>query len=399
MEHAMIAPLLEPAAPKSVGMSGDQLDAASDYVQKMVEIGAIPLAEILVARHSKIVLHRCFVNSEVSAKGIEITSDSIFEVASITKVFCALLMMKQVEMGNVSLEIPVAEYIPEFGRFGKETVTPRHLLSHSSGMQDLINGPEPASFEELLDKIYEQPLVFEPGTRSSYSTLAFDILVEIMRRVTGRELVDLGGELLFGPLGLTHTHFRSPGRRREQVLPIFDRELVPHDDPFDAGLEHRPHFRFSVGGARGCSNVLDMAAIAQMMLNKGTYRGVKVLSPVTVQRMTERQFPWSDTPDRLTSPNRYSFLSKGLGWMVRGDAVFFGSDLMSPRDFFHGVAYGSRVVVDPVYDLLTVFSTSAWHDSPPGPESRTKSLPKTADHEWKIQHVFGNMAFAAICSQ
>ena len=135
MEHAMIAPLLEPAAPKSVGMSGDQLDAASDYVQKMVEIGAIPLAEILVARHSKIVLHRCFVNSEVSAKGIEITSDSIFEVASITKVFCALLMMKQVEMGNVSLEIPVAEYIPEFGRFGKETVTPRHLLSYAGPHQ------------------------------------------------------------------------------------------------------------------------------------------------------------------------------------------------------------------------------------------------------------------------
>ena len=303
--------------------------------------------------------------------------------------------MKLVEMGRVSLEVPVAEYIPEFGRFGKETVTPRHLLSHSSGMQDLIDGPEPTSFDELLERIFEQSLVFEPGTRSSYSTLAFDVLVEIMRRVTGRELSDLGEELLFGPLGLTHTHFRSSGEWREQVVPIFDRDLVPHRDPFDAGLEIHRHFRFSVGGARGCSRVLDLAAIGQMMLNKGTYGGNRVLSPTSVERMVERQFSWADTPERLCSPQKYHFISKGLGWMVRGDALFLGSDLMSPRAFFHGGAYGSRLIVDPDYELVTVFSTSVWHDHAPIPVSRRETIPKPADHVVTIQQVFGNMVFAA----
>ncbi len=397
MKREPLPEALETATPEAAAMSADRLEAAGDYVRKMVEMGALPLAQVLVARRSRIVLHRSFVNSEVQTQGHEITAESIFEIASVTKVLCALLVMRQVEMGNVSLEAPVAEYIPEFGGCGKGEVTPRHLLSHSSGMCDVITAPQPASFEDLLDRICRSPLVFEPGTRSSYCTLAFDLLAEILRRVTGRSLADLGDELLFRPMGMEHTHFRSSGEWRDRVVPIFDRSLTPHRDPFNAGLEPRPYFRFCSGGARGCSNLLDLAAVAQMMLNKGHHGGVRVLSPASVERMVERQFPWWDTPERLSSPGRYHFISKGLGWMVRGDAHFFGSDLMSPRAFFHGGAYGSRIVADPDYDLLIVFLTSVWHDTSPGPEVTMEKVPLTADHVTKIQQVFGNMVFAAIC--
>ena len=98
-----------------------------------------------VARFSKIMLHHCFVNSEVFAKGIKITSDSVFEIGSITNVFTHYLVIKLVEMGNVPLEILVAESIPEFG------IALRHPLSQSPAVRDHINGPEPATFGKWLD--------------------------------------------------------------------------------------------------------------------------------------------------------------------------------------------------------------------------------------------------------
>lgn len=104
-----------------------------------------------VARFSKIMLHHCFVNSEVSAKGIKITSDSVFEIGSITNVFTHYLVIKLVEMGNVSLEILVAESIPEFGQFVKEFIALTHPLSQSPAVRDHINGPEPATFGKWLD--------------------------------------------------------------------------------------------------------------------------------------------------------------------------------------------------------------------------------------------------------
>ena len=108
-------------------------------------------------------------------EGYDIIDDHIFEVASITKPLCSFVVMRQVEMGYLSLDIPVAEYIPEFDKAGKGLVTARHLLSHSSGLGDLINGPHPISTEELPERIYDLSLMFEPGTRANYSTLGFEV--------------------------------------------------------------------------------------------------------------------------------------------------------------------------------------------------------------------------------
>ena len=105
--------------------------------------------------------------SRLADEGVRVEPDTIFRLASVTKVLTATLVMQNVEMGRLSLDTPVAEYIPEFGKNGKEAVSPRHLLSHSSGMSDKIDGPRPTSFAELLERVYERPLEFEPGTRSN----------------------------------------------------------------------------------------------------------------------------------------------------------------------------------------------------------------------------------------
>ena len=267
-------------------------------------------------------------------------------------------------------------------------------------MGDLIDSPQPTSTEDLLERIYDQPLVFEPGTRSSYSTLAFEVAAELVRRVGGKELAELGDEL-FGLLGMGQTHFRarcefrSPRAWRTHALPLFDRDLRAHEDPFDGELEHHPHFNYTTGGGRGCSSAIDLAVFAQMMLNKGSYGAARVLSPASVDRMVERQFVWSDTPERLTRGDRYMYISKALGWMVRGEPFFLGSDLMSPRAYFHGGAYGSRVLVDPDYGLALVFMTSTWQNPVTGEEAI--EVPEYANSVIKIQQVFANMVYAALC--
>jgi CubicO group peptidase (beta-lactamase class C family) len=303
-------------------------------------------------------------------------------------------------MGNLSLDIPVAEYIPQFGKAGKGVVSARHLLSHSSGLGDLILGPRPTSTEELLERVYDLSLVFEPGTRSSYSTLGFEVVAELARRVSDKELAELGDEL-FGSLGMGQTHFRardefdSPRAWRAHALPLFDRDLRPHEDPFDGEMEDHLHFNYITGGGRGCSSATDLAVFAQMMLNKGSYGDTRVLSPASVERMVEPQFAWSDTPERRTRADRYIYLSKALGWMVRGDAFYFGGDLMSRRAYFHGGAYGSRVLVDPEYDLALVFMTSTWQHAVTGQEAM--KVPEYANSFIKIQQVFANMVYGALC--
>jgi CubicO group peptidase (beta-lactamase class C family) len=391
---------LQESLPEPVGMSASQLEAAACYMKEVVDLGALPLSEILVARGSRIVLHDRYVNPRVAEQGFELTGDTIFEVASVTKPLCALVVMRQVEMGRLALDIPVSEYIPEFGKVGKGLVTTRHLLSHSAGMGDLIDGPPPTSTEELLDRVYDQPLVFEPGTRSSYSTLGFEVVAELVRRVSGEELSKLGDDL-FSSVGIGQTHFRARGESgsasawRRHVLPLFDRDLVAHEDPFDGEMEIHPHFEYITAGGRGCSSAADLAVIGQMMLNKGRYGNVRVLSPASAERMIERQFVWSDTPERMTSSDRYMFLSKALGWMVRGEALYFGGDLMSPRAFFHGGAYGSRVLVDPEYDLVLVFMTSTWQHPVTGKEGI--QVPEHVNDFIKIQRVFANMVYGALC--
>ncbi len=349
---------------------------------------------VVVVRNSKIVLERSFVHPHASDQGVDIRPDSIFQIASVTKPLTATLVMKNVEMGNLSLQTPVADYIPEFGKNGKEIVTPRHLLTHSSGLSDKISGPKPTSFNELLERIYEKPLVFVPGTNYSYSTLAFEVLIELIQKTSGLNLEKLSRKLLFGPLGMNNSYFNTPGAPQNRVIPLFDRSMKVNNKPYDTGLERNYHFKFNVGGGNGLSTPIDIAILCQMMLNGGNYNGLKILSPVTVSRMVENQFEWWDSPNIQAGPNKPDFVSQGLGWMVRNKAHYRGSDIMSNRAFFHGGAYGMRAIVDPEYDLITIFLTSAYHEKTAG--NKSKSTFSWLSHHHQIQQIFGNMVSGAI---
>ena len=382
----MSAHTLRTDTPQSAGMDAEQLERTAAYVQRAVDEDILPLADVLVARRGRIVLHRSFVNDKVAGDGHRLEPDSLFYLASFTKPMVATLVMQQVERGTISLARPVADYIPEFGQRGKEQVTVRHLLCHASGLPDALTVPvtHVASNDEFLEMICAQPLVFEPGTRCTYCTWGFAVLAEIVRRVTEQELEPLGRRLLFDPLGMADTHFGWDEGWDGRIITCFNSDLQQHEDV-------TPESMAMLRGDTGAySRALDLAAFCQMMLNGGSYNGARILSPLSVQRMIESQYPWWDTPERLSGDPDVQFhtLSKGLGWQMRGDNFFRGSDLMSSRAFFHGGALTMRAIADPESELITVFMTSIM--------ATGEGVSAYFGQPGQVSHTFGTMAFAAV---
>jgi CubicO group peptidase (beta-lactamase class C family) len=380
-------PILTVGDPETVGMSSEQLERTRLYIERAVQEGVVPLADILIARHGKIVCRHSAMHPQLAERGLGLKPDSLFYLASFTKIFVATLFMQQVEWGNLSLDRPVADYIPEFGQRGKQAVTARQLLAHASGLPDELGfsvthlGP----ISEFLEEIYKQPLVFEPGTKGSYSTWGYVVLAEMLRRVTGLQFEELARKCLFDPLGMSNSHFGYKEERKERVVPVFGANCqIPE------ALNSLDLFSMVRGDTGAYSTAFDIAALCQMMLNGGSYGERRILSPVTVQRMTERQYPWRDTPERLsgTAEAQFVTLSKGLGWMVRGDSFYRGSELMSPRACFHGGHAGMRTVFDPEYDLIAVYMTSLVATAP--------SVSAFFGRPAQVQRTFLTMAFAAI---
>jgi CubicO group peptidase (beta-lactamase class C family) len=238
----------------------------------------------------------------------------------------------------------------------------------------------------IVDAVCAEPHVFEPRTRGSYCTWGYVVLAEVVKRVTRDPVPDLARRTLFEPLGLQVTQFGCDDDSLSHIVPIFggnlDR-LSPLNQP-----EFLAMFPGDVGGY---SNARDVAVICQMMLNGGRYGRSQVLSPVTVQRMIEKQFPWTDTPNSLsgTHEEQLHSLTKGLGWHLRDAGCYRGSDLISRRAFTHGGALGMRAIADPDYGLMTVFMTSAFAASPAGVSAAAGPIGQHAQ-------VFGTLAASAI---
>jgi CubicO group peptidase (beta-lactamase class C family) len=378
---------LAPGQPASAGVALEGVRRAEVYLRQAVAAGVIPLADVALVRRGTLIWRGSFVNPALAAHGCRLDATSLYYLGSFTKIFVATLIMQQVERGRVMLSRPVADYLPPFAGRGKETVTVRHLLAHASGLPDQLASPMATRMPiaDLVQEICDQPLVFRPGTRSSYCTWGFVLLAEILRLVTGRSLEDLGREELFEPLGMHDTAFGCPPDQVHRIVPVFDADLALHAEMNDPAL-----LTMVRGDTGAFSTADDLAAFGQMMLSGGSLNGVRVLSPVTVRHMVECQYPWGDTSERLagTGEDQFTTLSKGLGWMVRGAGFFRGSDLMSRRAFFHGGYLGMRVIVDPEYDLVSVFLTSIAATKP----SRDPYI-GTVGH---VCHTFGTLACAAI---
>ena len=394
---------LRTGTPGEAGMSPQRVRHVVDLARGWVEEGITPALVVLVARRGVIVLHEAFGRLGPEPDAPPLPRDAIFPLCSLSKPITATAAMILVEEGLLGLNRPVQWYLPEFVGEGKEQVCVHHLLTHTSGLKEedwfahvesdraTVGIPPPAPtthpfVHEWLFPAYDMPLWKAPGTEMSYCDLNYELLGEIVQRVSGQSLADFTRERIFQPLGMADTSWGVPEALKLRLV----RRAA---DEVDADL--MAQFRlgevpWACGGA--CSTALDVAVFGQMFLNRGAYGEARVLSPATVAAMTRNQIPGiSGRMDEEFFPEA----SWGLGWSIHGSnkTLRYAEPLQSPQSFCHGGGGGVMLWVDPVYELvMAYFSVLSRGGLPAGvsvPEDLVRGLGQRSD-------LFVNAATAAV---
>jgi CubicO group peptidase (beta-lactamase class C family) len=354
-------------APEEAGMSPQRVVHLARLAEGWVKDGTHPALVVLAARRGVIVLHEAFGTLTPAPDAPPVARDTIFPLASLSKPITATCVMQLLEDGLLGLNRPVQDYIPEFEGAGKEAVMVHHLLTHTSGLNEMeldsyvakTTGITPALLEEAatlpplaeyLTQRYGAPLWKPPGEEMSYCNMNYMLLGEIVRRVSGRPLAEFAQERIFAPLGMTDTHYILPAASLGRVV------QRPPGAPFP--FLDSPDFLTS-GYAAGSvtSTALDLAVFGQMFLNGGVYGGVRVLSPATAREMTRNQIPGIGSH---FFDEYFPEACWGYGWSAgsAGRGRYHGM-LASPERFCHGGAGQMFLWGDPVYDLVGVYLSVA----------------------------------------
>ena len=341
------------------GIDRTRLARIDGAVDAGVAAGDLPGAVVLVWHAGHTVYRKAFGRRAVVPEPEPMTVDTIFDLASLTKVVATTTaVMLLVEEGRVRLGLPAARYLPGFGRYGKEGITVEHLLTHVSGLRagfDLEQEFE--GYETALEGAFEQRPVAPPGSRFIYSDLNFVLLGEIVARVSGLPLETFAARRIFDPLGMDDTMFRPPPRLRARIAPTeacagLEWPCAGAGAAMLRGVVHDPTAR-RMGGAAGHAGLFgtasDLARFGAMLLADGALGGVRLLAPLTVARMTSQA-----TPPGLRD-------RRGLGWDI--DSRYSGSrgDLFPSGSFGHTGFTGTSIWIDPASDTVVILLSSRVH--------------------------------------
>ena len=294
------------------------------------------------------------------------TADTIFDLASLTKVVAtATSIMILVERGKVRLSDPLSNYIPEIKGEGRERITLELLLTHRAGYApDFDLKDRWTGYDEAIKRLVREPLRNPPGAKFVYSDINYVALGEVVRRVSGLTLDEFARRNIFVPLGMRDTSFRPSVNLRSRIAPTEKRRGQlsylgdqPNDSEVDAdkwlrGEVHDPT-SYRMGGVAGHAGLFstadDLAIYCQMILNGGSYRGIRILSPLTVAEMTR---------PRLVSAAGWT---RGLGWDINTSFSTNRGDLFPLGSFGHTGFTGTSLWIDPASQMFVVFLSNRVH--------------------------------------
>ena len=208
---------------------------------------------LLAGTDKDVVYLKAYGNLAIEPKPIPAKTDTIYDLASLSKsIGTATCLMVLVDQGKVDVHQPVAKYIPEFAANGKEKVTVEDLLLHHSGLEpDNPIGDYEHGIDEAWKNIFALKLVNPPDTKFVYSDLNFEVLGELVHRVSGKPLDQFAKEHVFEPLGMTDTTYNPPPAMRDRLGPYTEKR----DGHWMIGEVHDPRAsRWAVlPGMRACS--------------------------------------------------------------------------------------------------------------------------------------------------
>ncbi len=334
-------------------LTEERLASIDGIVENEIRAGNIPGAVILIGNPEKVIYRKAFGYRSIEPERALMTEDTIFDVASLTKVIAAATaVMQLVEKGKLIIDAPAHKYWPDFKAKGKKHITVRHLLTHYSGLKpDLRLKPKWSGCKIAMKMIIMERPQSPPGARFIYSDINFEILGEIVRRVSGQELDAYCAKNIFKPLAMRDTVFRPSHAMRDRIAPT-----EYHGGRMLHGEVHDPTC-YKMGGVSGHAGLFstadDISVFAQMLLNGGSIGNARILKPETIEKMT---IPQSPANKKL----------RGLGWDM--DAPFASNrDELFPVGLYGHLGYtGTSLWIDPVSKIYVIVLTNRVHPNGKG---------------------------------
>lgn len=300
---------------------------------------------------------------------------TIYDLASLTKVVALTTgIMMAVDEGRLVLDAPVQRYVPEFTGTGKEQVTLRHLLTHSSGLPPFRRlWLESTSVREARDSILATPLDTVPGARARYSDIGAVLLTWALERAYGTTIDSLMDRRLFGPIGMRSTRYLPPVEWRPLIAPT---EADPWRGRVLQGEVHDENAAW-LGGVSGHAGLFgtaeDLLTFGEWLLdgltqgkpdNDQTTNGSNWSSHLWAAR------PPASLPAFITVQHLVPGSSRALGWDTPSDGSSAGTRL-GPRAFGHTGFTGTSVWIDPDRALVIVLLTNRVHPTRDNPRVTT----------------------------
>ncbi len=348
----------------------EKLNYAFGLIEDAIAKGYFPGAAAAVGHKMGIHKIEYFGNRCLVPEKLLLQRDTLFDMASLTKVVASnTLFMIFLDKGLISVFDRVSQYVEYFKGEERDEVTLFNLLTHTAGLPAF--GPLYKfcrNFEEAVEFICKEKLVYKPGTRVIYSDYGFILLKYILEKVGQDTLDNLCRKYVFEPLEMNNTCFNP------KCSNVAATEIDHETGKTIIGLCHDENGRFfdGVSGHAGLfSNIEDMAKFASMLINEGKYKGKQLISKSAFKAMVRNYTEGLEE-------------NRSLGWCVKGRELSSGGDIISPTAFGHTGFTGTSIWTDIENDIYIVLLTNRVH-----PTRENNSI-------IRFRRVFHNAVLAAV---
>jgi CubicO group peptidase (beta-lactamase class C family) len=350
-----------------------RIQQAIHFLEQAIEKREIPGAVLYVGYQGKEIVHAALGYAHDPFK-ISMTTNTTFDIASLTKV-CATLpsVLKLIEMGELTLDDPVSNFIPTFQN-GLQRVKIRHLLTHTSGLKPGINFFEgDYSMKDAVTEIGKLPILIEPETKVIYSDLNFILLGYLVEKISGLGLDVFAKKHVFDPLNMLDTGFNPTHLQKETIAAT---EFQQDQKDYIWGVVHDENTR-QFGGVSGhaglFSTASDLVKYANCFINEGVSNNSAIFSPFTV-RMSVKNY----TKDLN--------LNRGIGWQLIDSESSPAGDLFPQNGYGHTGFTGTSLWIEPTNKLVVLLLTNRVHFG-------------RNDHIIRIRKIFHNLVMAALTKE
>ncbi|MFC7440725.1 serine hydrolase domain-containing protein [Laceyella putida] len=349
---------------KAGRLSVERLKQIDQLMEKAIDQGVFSGGTVLVAQAGRTEYLRSFGyayryqddRKRPAKQPQRASNQTIYDIASLSKIFTAMAVMKLHEEGKIELDAPVARYIPDFSSNGKSHVTVRQLLSHTSGLPaSLVRPNQPVTKNaNLIQAAFAKELETQPNTKVIYSDVGYIVLGELVKATSGVSLDRYVQKTILKPLGLHSTMYRPPAWLQKRIAAT---EMQTNTKRGLVWGQVHDETAWALGGVAGhaglFSSAEDLAKVAALFLNKGVWKDKQILQPSSVRAMIGLQ------------TGHISDAYRGLGWEL--NQSWYMGPFAKSTTFGHTGFTGTSLFVAPEEKVVVILLTNRVHPVRTGP--------------------------------